>query len=288
MIQKAKMSGCLAAAVALVATLPEAWAASPRNWQLGFQEAATPVMEFATRFHNFLLIVIFAITVFVLVLLLFAIVRFSEKRNPTPSRTTHNSLVEVAWTAIPVLVLMVIAIPSFRLLFLTDRTVDADMTIKAIGRQWYWTYEYPDHGDFAFDAFIIPDEDIQPGQLRLLETDNRVVVPVGKKVRLLTTSSDVLHAWAVPSFGVKMDSVPGRTNETWFLVSEPGVYYGQCSELCGAGHGFMPITVEAVPEAEFNAWVAQARQRFAQADETILDPRPIRYVAVQFDAVIGR
>ena len=288
MIQKAKMSGCLAAAVALVATLPEARAASPRNWQLGFQEAATPVMEFAARFHNFLLIVIFAITVFVLALLLFAIVRFSEKRNPTPSKTTHNTLVEVAWTAIPVLVLMVIAIPSFRLLFLTDRTVDADMTIKAIGRQWYWTYEYPDHGDFAFDAFIIPDEDIQPGQLRLLETDNRVVVPVGKKVRLLTSSSDVLHAWAVPSFGVKMDSVPGRTNETWFLVSEPGVYYGQCSELCGAGHGFMPITVEAVPEAEFNAWVAQARQRFAQADETILDPRPIRYAAVQFDAVIGR
>ena len=284
---RGRVQGLVTALAVVVATIAPA-AAAARNWQLGFQEAVTPVMRFATTFHNLLLVIIFLITIFVLALLLFVVVRFSEKRNPTPSKTTHNSIIEVLWTAVPVLILVVIAIPSFRLLFLTDQTVDADMTIKAIGRQWYWTYEYPDHGDFAFDAFIVADEDLQPGQLRLLETDNRLVVPVGKKVRVLTTSSDVLHAWAMPAFGIKMDSVPGRANETWFQVDKPGVYYGQCSELCGAGHGFMPITIEAVSEAAFDAWVAGARQRFAKADDTILEPRPIRYAAIQFDAVRGR
>lgn len=284
---RGRVQGLVTALAVVVATIAPA-AAAARNWQLGFQEAVTPVMRFATTFHNLLLVIIFLITIFVLALLLFVVVRFSEKRNPTPSKTTHNSIIEVLWTAVPVLILVVIAIPSFRLLFLTDQTVDADMTIKAIGRQWYWTYEYPDHGDFAFDAFIVADEDLQPGQLRLLETDNRLVVPVGKKVRVLTTSSDVLHAWAMPAFGIKMDSVPGRANETWFQVDKPDVYYGQCSELCGAGHGFMPITIEAVSEAAFDAWVAGARQRFAKADDTILEPRPIRYAAIQFDAVRGR
>ncbi len=252
-----------------------------RPWQLGFLDPVTPVARSMVSFHNSLLIITLAISLFVVGLLVIVLVRFNEKANPTPSKTTHNTLVEVLWTAIPVIILVIVAIPSFRLLFLTDASVNADMTIKAIGRQWYWTYQYPDHGDFEFDAFIIPDDEIQPGQLRLLETDNRVVVPVGKKVRVLTTSSDVLHAFAVPAFGVKMDSVPGRTNETWFQVDVPGVYYGQCSELCGTGHGFMPITIEAVPEAQFNAWVADAQVRFAEADDSI-EQLPVRVSEAQF------
>lgn len=252
-----------------------------RPWQLGFLDPVTPVARSMVSFHNSLLIITLAISLFVVGLLAVVLVRFNEKANPTPSKTTHNTLVEVLWTAIPVIILVIVAIPSFRLLFLTDASVNADMTIKAIGRQWYWTYQYPDHGDFEFDAFIIPDDEIQPGQLRLLETDNRVVVPVGKKVRVLTTSSDVLHAFAVPSFGVKIDAVPGRTNETWFQVDVPGVFYGQCSELCGTGHGFMPIAIEAVPEAQFNAWVADAQVRFAEAGESV-EQLPVRVSEAQF------
>ncbi len=253
-----------------------------RNWQLGFLDPVTPVATRMQDFHTMLLWIIAGISLFVVALLVIVLVRFNEKANPTPSKTTHNTLIEVLWTAVPVLILVFIGFPSLRLLFFTDQTVDADMTIKAIGRQWYWSYQYPDHGDFEFDAFIIPDDELQPGQLRLLETDNRVVVPVGKKVRLLTTSSDVLHAFAVPAFGVKMDSVPGRTNETWFQVDVPGVYYGQCSELCGTGHGFMPITIEAVPEEQFDAWVVDAQAEFATSDDTITDQRPIRVSEAQF------
>lgn len=253
-----------------------------RPWQLGFLDPVTPVARMMTEFHNFLLIITTAIALFVVALLVIVLVRFNEKANPTPSKTTHNTLIEVLWTAIPVLILVVVAIPSFRLLFLADVAVDADMTIKAIGRQWYWTYQYPDHGDFEFDAFIVPEDELKEGQLRLLATDNNVVVPVGKKVRVLTTSSDVLHAFAVPAFGVKMDSVPGRTNETWFQVDVPGVYFGQCSELCGTGHGFMPITIEAVPEAEFNAWVAEAQVKFAKSGPASLDQRPVRVSEAQF------
>ena len=253
-----------------------------RPWQLGFLEPVTPVARMMTDFHNFLLIVTTAIALFVVALLAIVMVRFNEKANPTPSKTTHNTLIEVLWTAVPVLILTVVAIPSFRLLFLADVAVDADMTIKAIGRQWYWTYQYPDHGDFEFDAFIVPEDELKEGQLRLLETDNHVVVPVGKKVRVLTTSSDVLHAFAVPAFGVKMDAVPGKTNETWFQVDVPGIYFGQCSELCGTGHGFRPITIEAVSEAEFNAWVADAQVRFADSDPAAADQRPVRVSEAQF------
>ena len=235
--------------------------------QLGFQEAASPVMERIVSFHDLLLWIITLITIFVLVLLAYVCVRFKASNNPTPSKRTHNAMLEIAWTAIPVLILVVIAIPSFKLLYYSDVVEEADMTIKAIGRQWYWSYEYPDHGNFTFDAFMIADEDIDAdaGQKRLLETDYRVVVPVGTNIRLLTTASDVIHSWAMPAFGVKLDAVPGHVNEVWFRVDEPGTYYGQCSELCGAYHGFMPIALEAVSKEEFEAWTKQAEEEFAKA-----------------------
>ena len=250
-------------------------AQQPTPWQLGFQEAHSPIMEQMDSFHDFLLWVIFAISVFVLVLLLYTIVRFREKANPNPTKTTHNTLIEILWTVIPVVILFVIGFFSLPLLYATDDVSDADVTVKVIGRQWYWSYEYPDHGDFTFDAFMVPEDELKAGQPRLLATDENLVLPVGKKIRVLVTSSDVLHAFAMPAFGSKVDAVPGRTNETWFQIDEPGVYYGQCSELCGAGHAFMPLAIQAVPEAEFNAWVTKAQARFGESDDE-LTPRPIR------------
>src|SRR5690606_12848505 len=188
------------------------------------------------------------------------------KRNPEPSRTTHNTLVEVLWTVVPVVILVGIAIPSFKLLYYLDRVEEADMTIKVIGRQWYWTYEYPDHGNFAFDSNMIPEDQIQPGQLRLLEVDNRIVLPVDTNVRILVTASDVLHSFAVPAFGIKKDAVPGRINETWVRVDREGVYYGQCSELCGVNHAYMPIAVEVVSKERFAEWVEKAQAEFAQVE----------------------
>ncbi|MEK9831055.1 MAG: cytochrome c oxidase subunit II [Rhodospirillaceae bacterium] len=250
-------------------------AQQPTPWQLGFQEAHSPIMEQMDSFHDFLLWVIFAISVFVLVLLLYTIVRFREKANPNPTKTTHNTLIEILWTVIPVVILFVIGFFSLPLLYATDDVSDADVTVKVIGRQWYWSYEYPDHGDFTFDAFMVPEDELKAGQPRLLATDENLVLPVGKKIRVLVTSSDVLHAFAMPALGSKVDAVPGRTNETWFQIDEPGVYYGQCSELCGAGHAFMPLAIQAVPEAEFNAWVTKAQARFGESDDE-LTPRPIR------------
>ncbi|MBX6322512.1 MAG: cytochrome c oxidase subunit II, partial [Rhodospirillaceae bacterium] len=242
-----------------------ALADQPHPWEIGFQAAATPTMDRVTSLHHGVLIVIAAIVVFVLTLLLIVIVRFNERRNPQPSRNAHNTLVEVAWTVVPVMILLGIAIPSFRLLYFADRAHNPQMTIKAIGHQWNWSYEYPDNGDFTFEALIVDDADLKPGQPRLLETDNAVVVPVDTDVRLLTTSTDVIHSWAMPAFGVKMDAVPGRVNETWFRVEREGTYYGQCSELCGTGHGFMPIKIEAVSKEKFADWVKKAQQEFARA-----------------------
>lgn len=239
-----------------------ALAQQPTPWQLGFQDAHSPIMERMDAFHDFLLWIIFAISVFVLILLLYVIVRFREKANPNPSKVTHNTLVEILWTVIPVVILFVIGFFSLPLLYATDDTTDADMTIKAIGNQWNWTYEYPDHGDFSFTALMVPEAELEAGQPRLLAADENVVLPVGKKVRVLVTASDVLHAFAVPALGVKVDAVPGRTNETWFQINEPGMYYGQCSELCGKDHAFMPIAIKAVSEAEFQAWVTNAQARF--------------------------
>jgi cytochrome c oxidase subunit II len=242
-----------------------AGAAQPRPWEIGMQPAATPVMHELESFHNILLVVISLIVLLVLGLLLYVIMNFGERRNPSPSPRTHNALIEVIWTTAPVIILVLIAIPSFKLLYAEDVIPKADLTVKAVGHQWYWSYEYPDNGGFGFDSTMVQDSDLKPGQPRLLTVDNRVIVPVGKTVRVVTTSSDVIHSWAVPSFGVKMDAVPGRLNETWFKVERVGTYYGQCSELCGVNHGFMPIEVEAVTQADFDAWVAAAKKKFADA-----------------------
>lgn len=203
----------------------------PSPWQLGMQEAAAPVMKDVVWFHDLLLWIITAIVALVLVLLVIVTVRFNAKANPTPSRTTHNTLIEVLWTVVPVIVLVVIAVPSFRIMFLQLNTPQADVTVKATGKQWFWSYAYPDQGQFEFDSLMVPDNELKPGQPRLLAVDNEMVVPVGKVVRVQVTGADVIHAFAVPSFGIKIDAVPGRLNETWFKAEREGVYYGQCSEL---------------------------------------------------------
>lgn len=253
-----------------------ALAAQPTPWQMGFQPAASPVMEWVDGFHDFLLIVITLISVFVLALMIYVFIKFNAKANPTPSRTTHNTTIEVLWTVIPIVILVVIAVPSFKLMYYADRAVDADMTLKVAGNQFFWTYEYPDHDDLTFDAIMVDDADLEDGDLRLLTTDNAVVLPVDTTIRLLLTANDVIHAWAVPAFGVKMDAVPGRLNETWFRIDKEGTYYGQCSELCGSNHGFMPIMVKAVSKDEFAAWVEKAKEEFAGNT----DPDPTRVASV--------
>ncbi len=255
----------LALGAVLAPSLARAEIAHP--WEIWLLPPASPVAEQLHSFMGLLQWVITAITLFVLVLIAYTCWRFHESRSPVPSRRSHNTVLEIAWTAVPVLILVIIAIPSFKLLYYVDVVPETQMTLKAIGRQWYWSYEYPDQGNFTFDANMIADSDLQDGQLRLLETDNRVVVPVGTNVRIQTTADDVLHSWAVPQFGVKVDAVPGRLNQLWINVERPGVYYGQCSELCGINHGFMPITVEAKTREDFDAWVAEARTKFARADE---------------------
>ena len=243
-------------------------AQQPTDWEVDFQTALSPSMERIVDFNLMVTIIIVIITAFVFALMAWIVVRYNKKRNPVPSKTTHNTTLEVIWTVVPVIILLVIAVPSFRLLYFTDRVEEADMTLKAIGHQWYWSYEYPDHGDFTFDAIMLEDDELEEGQPRLLATDEAVVLPVGAKIRLLTTADDVIHSWAIPAFGVKMDSVPGRVNETWFQINREGTYYGQCSELCGTLHGFMPIMIEAVSQEEFDAWVEFAREEFASADDT--------------------
>ncbi len=255
------------AALGLVASAGVAWAGEPLPWQMGFQEPASSSMERLVEFHNLLLWVITIISLFVLALLAWVVFRYSERRNPTPSRTTHNTTLEVLWTVIPVIILVLIFIPSYRVMVENDKVLDADMTLKVIGHQWYWSYEYPDHGNFTFDANMVFAEDLEDPSKRLMETDNRVVLPVGKKIRLLLTATDVLHSWGVPALGVKLDTVPGRLNETWVEITKPGVYYGFCSELCGVNHSYMPIAIEAVSEAAFEEWVAKAREEFARVDE---------------------
>ena len=237
----------------------------PSPWQINLQGAASPVMESIHSFHFFLLVIIVAVVLLVLGLLIVVMVKFNEKANPVPSRTTHHTMIEVAWTVVPVLILVAIAIPSFRLLFLQLDLPKADITVKVTGHQWYWSYEYPDNGAFSFDSLMVPEADLKPGQPRLLAVDNDVVVPVNKIVRIQVTAADVIHSFALPSFGVKIDALPGRLNESWFQATKEGVYYGQCSELCGKDHAFMPIAIRVVSEAEFAAWVETAKQEFAGA-----------------------
>jgi cytochrome c oxidase subunit II len=232
----------------------------PSPWEIGLQEAASPVMADVIRFHNFLLWIITAIALFVLALLVIVMVRFNARANPTPSRTTHNTVIELIWTIVPVIILVAIAVPSFRLLFLQLDAPKADLTVKATGKQWYWSYNYPDNGNFEFDSLIVEEKDLKPGQPRLLTVDHEMVVPVNKVVHVLVTGADVIHSFAVPSFGIKIDAVPGRLNDTWFKATAEGTFHGQCSELCGKDHAFMPITVRVVNDAEFADWVAAEKK----------------------------
>jgi len=244
-----------------------ALAEQPKNWQLGYQKSVTPVMDDLVFMHDYILLpIITAISVFVLFLILYAVWKFKASKNPNPTKTSHNTLLEVLWTVIPCLILVVIAIPSFKLLYKQDVIPKADITIKAIGYQWYWGYEYPDQ-KIAFEATMIETKDLKPGQPRLLATDKHVVVPVNKVVKVLITANDVLHAWALPAFGVKRDAVPGRINETWFRAEKEGIFYGQCSELCGIKHAFMPITVEVVSEQKYKEWVEMAKVKYAMYPE---------------------
>jgi cytochrome c oxidase subunit II len=263
-----RLTGIAATAAALLAGGSAAFAGlgQPSPWQIGMQEAASPVMQDITNFHNFLLWITTAIAVFVLVLLLIVIVRFNARANPAPSRTTHNTPLEVMWTIVPVVILATIAVPSFRLLFTQLDVPKPDLTVKVTGKQWFWTYAYPDSGNFQFDSLMVADKDLKPGQLRNLAVDNEMVVPVNKVVHVLVTGADVIHSFNVPSFGIRIDAIPGRINDTWFKATKEGVFYGQCSELCGKNHAFMPIAVHVVSEADFNAWLAKAKQEYA-ADE---------------------
>ena len=238
----------------------------PKDWQLGFQKAASQGMEDIVWFHDYMLLpIITAITVFVLFLLLYTCVRYRASRNKVASTTSHNTLVEVLWTLIPCLILIVMAVPSFKVLYSQDTIPKADVTIKAVGYQWYWGYEYPDE-NIIFDSYMVDEKDLKENQPRLLTVDNEIYVPVNKVIKVMITANDVLHAWALPSFGVKRDAIPGRINETWFKADRTGTFYGQCSELCGIKHAFMPITVNVVSEDEYNLWLEEAKVKFAKED----------------------
>ncbi len=252
----------LGAHAALAATTGE-----PQPWEIGLQPAATPVMADIVWFHDFLLWIVGAVALFVLALLVIVMVKFNARANPVPSRTTHNTMIEVIWTVVPVLILVTIAVPSFRLLFYELKVPKADVTVKATGKQWFWSYSYPD-SKFEFDSLMVETKDLKPGQPRLLTVDNEMVVPVNKVVKVLTTGADVIHSFAVPSFGIKIDAIPGRINETWFKAERVGTYYGQCSELCGRGHAFMPIVVHVVSDKEYTAWVEQAKKKYASTEPT--------------------
>lgn len=247
------IASMFAAAQAAAANLPVRGA--PEPGQIGFQEAATPVMEALTGFHFFLVIIITLITLFVLGLMLYSMIRHNHRVRPEPAKFSHNTLVEIVWTLVPVLILIVIAVPSFRLLYFQDVIPEADMTVKATGYQWYWEYEYPE-ADVSITSIMLPREQAEAeGKPPLLAVDNPLIVPAGAVVRLQVTGADVIHSWAMPAFGVKTDAIPGRLNETWFKVDKPGIYYGQCSELCGKDHAFMPIEVHVVPPAQYTAWM---------------------------------
>ena len=252
---------------------PFAWAQSaapgvvgaPLPWEMGMQHSYGPIKDRVIELHNLVLVIITIITVFVGGLLLWVVFRYNAKRNPVPSQTSHNTVLEIAWTVIPVLILVVIAIPSFRLIYYQDRTPTPDMTIKVVGHQWYWEYAYPDQGNVGIESRYIHDEDLKPGQLRLLEVDNQMVIPVGKKIRILTSSTDVIHAFFIPALGVQRYAIPGRTIETWMQADQIGTFYGECNQICGQDHSRMPIAVRAVSEADFKAWIEQTKKSASAA-----------------------
>jgi cytochrome c oxidase subunit II len=262
----------LAVAVGYIFSLlatPFAWAqgvvGAPRPWEIGMQRAYGPLKERIIELHDLVLVIITVITLFVGGLLVWVMIRYNARRNPVPSQTSHHTTLEIAWTVIPVLILVVMAIPSFRLIYYLDRTPDPDMTIKVTGHQWYWEYTYQDQGNLAVESRYIHDEDLKPGQLRLLDVDNQLVIPVGKKIRILTGSSDVIHSFFIPSFGVQRYAIPGRTIETWMEADQIGTFYGECNQLCGQDHSRMPISVKAVSEADFKTWVEEAKKSASAA-----------------------
>jgi cytochrome c oxidase subunit 2 len=257
----------------------------PQPWQMNLQPPGSETMEKIVSFHNELIYIITAIALFIMALLVYVMVRFNAKRNPTPTKTSHNTVLEILWTVIPILILVYIAIPSFKLLFFEGRLPDAQMTLKVTGHQWFWSYNYPDQGNFGFDSLIkcrtteecAGDKDDKGNiPIRLLDVDNPVVVPVDTVVRVQLVSEDVIHSWAVPAFGIKTDAVPGRLQETWFKIEHEGTYYGQCSELCGQDHGFMPIRIEAVSKEAFAAWAKAAPEKFKAQNEV---PAPAKELA---------
>lgn len=265
----------------------------PNDWQMVPQKTVTEMGDQIVWFHSLLFWIITAITLFVLALMVYIVIRFNEKANPKPSRTTHHTGLEIAWTVIPILILVAIAIPSFRILRFQLEIPKADVTIKAIGKQWYWTYEYPqDQGGFSFDQIMDgkkpyelakgekpKQSDGKPFDAEkpyLLAVDNEVVIPVNKVIVFQVTAADVLHAFAMPSFGVKIDAVPGRLNQTWFKATREGIYYGQCSELCGKDHAFMPIAIRVVSQERYQAWLVEAKKKYAA-----LDAQPVRTATVQ-------
>ena len=259
-------------AVALIAVLaaagafaPAARATQPTPWEMAMQPAGSPVKARIIELHTLVLVIIIAITVFVGGLLLWVMWRYSAKRNPVPSRTSHNTVLEIAWTVLPVLLLGIMVIPSFRLIYFEDRTRDPDMTIKVTGHQWYWEYDYPAQGNIDFTSYIVPSAKLQPGQPRLLTADNDLVLPVGKNIRILLTGADVIHSFFIPSLGVQRYAIPGRTIETWVRIDKPGMFYGECNQICGTNHSRMPIDVRGVSPAEFTAWLADAKKKYAAA-----------------------
>jgi cytochrome c oxidase subunit 2 len=255
--------GAAASALMALSVLPAV--AVPTNYQMGFQAAASPVMEQIEDFHRLLLWIIVAVCLFVLALLVWIMVKYRAGANPVPSKVHHNTLLEVAWTLIPVIILVFIAVPSFRLLYFEAALPKPDVTIKAIGKQWFWTYEYPGaQAGFTYDSLGLSDSDAaKAGKPRLLGVDNPIYVPVNKVIQIDTAGADVIHSWAMPQMGVKMDAVPGRINQTWFKPTQTGVFYGQCSELCGARHAYMPIELHVVAQADYDAWLAASKKKFA-------------------------
>ncbi len=240
-----------------------AWAQTPQPWEMGLQTAHSPVEHGIHNLHSLVTWLMFAVVVLVAALLGLTVYKFNAKRHPVANRVSHNTLLEVGWTILPVMILVIIAIPSFRLIYFEDRVRDADVTIKVTGHQWYWEYAYPDSDNIHFDSYMVTDDQLQPGQLRNLDVDNQLVVPVGKNIRILTTGADVIHSFFIPSLGVQRYAIPGRTIETWMKIDSPGDYYGECNQICGTNHSVMPISVHAVSDGDYKTWLEQAKTKFA-------------------------
>jgi cytochrome c oxidase subunit II len=268
----ALLAGAVPAAAEPAKQAIQGW---PTNWQLGMPQGVSPVAQRLDSFHDMLLVIITGITLFVMALLLYTLIRFRKSANPVPSKVTHNTLVEVLWTVLPVVILVVIAVPSFRLMYYMDKAKQPEMTVKITGHQWYWAYELPDQKVDEFASNMVPEDKVQPEHIRKLSVDYPLVVPVDTDISLLITGADVIHSWLLPQAGVQRHAVPGRTQETWMRITTPGVYYGQCNQICGVNHAYMPIEVHALPKEQFQRWVqtvqtSTAKDKMRDANEKVL------------------